>query len=222
MSEARDDEVLVDEVPAEAGPVDEVRVETLELLRRFADLAVSADVPEAAWARLRDTLADVVGEHGTDGVTESTYAARFREAIAADPDNVPDVHHPLVLGHTPVFPAFELEWVEGKLRASVEFGHAFEGPPGLVHGGFVATGFDIVVSGAAWKLAPLNMTRRLNIRYFRPTPVGQVLVFEAEPSWIDDRRVHVECRLFDESGKTTARAQGECVTFEATRFGHRL
>lgn len=196
---------------------------TISLLRRFADLVVTDDIAQEEWAHLHDALEAIVGSHDGPDTVESQYAAAYRKALADDPSRIPDVRHPISIGATLVFPNFDLQWDGEVMHGTVTFGHAFEGPPGLVHGGFVATGFDVVVSAASWRLAPLMMTRRLNVRYFRPTPIASELHFEGVPTWIDEgKRVHVDCKLRDERGRTTARAEGESVSFRPGRFGHRF
>lgn len=195
---------------------------TLLLLRQFADLVVTDEITPEEWRRLHDALEAVLSHRDASAMAESQYAAAFRGAVADDPTRIPDVRHPISVGATLVFPPFSMAWDGDTLRAPIRFGPAFEGPPGLVHGGFVATGFDVIVSSAAWRLAPLMMTRRLNVRYFRPTAIDRETTFEATPSWIDDRRVRVDCRLRDENQKTTARAEGECVALSAERFSDRF
>lgn len=195
---------------------------TLSLLRQFADLVVTDEITPEEWHRLHDALEAVLRHREAGAIAESQYAASFRGALADDPTRIPDVRHPISVGATLVFPPLSMAWDGDTLRATIRFGPAFEGPPGLVHGGFVATGFDVIVSSAAWHLTPLMMTRRLNVRYFRPTRIGQDATFEARPSWIDERRVRVDCRLADENGKTTARAEGECVALSVERFSDRF
>jgi len=196
---------------------------TIALLRQFVDLVVTEDIGDHEWAMLHDALAAIMGCRADVDEVETQYATAFRRALEADPTRVPDVRHPISIGATLVFPKFDLDWDGAQLHGKVTFGQAFEGPPGLVHGGFVATGFDVVISAAAWRLAPLMMTRRLNIRYFRPTPISREVHFVGIPTWIEEpRRVRVDCRLVDERDRTIARAEGESVALPPGRFGHRF
>jgi acyl-coenzyme A thioesterase PaaI-like protein len=52
----------------------------------------------------------------------------------------------------------------------------FEGPSGSVHGGFLATTFDIVGSALVRPVLEGAVTRSLTVRYLRPTPLGPVRV----------------------------------------------
>jgi|DEB0MinimDraft_10_1074344.scaffolds.fasta_scaffold00587_8 hypothetical protein len=90
-----------------------------------------------------------------------------------------------------------------------------EGPAGSVHGGVVAGLFDEMM-GAALRLSerPAAVTGRLTVRYRRPTPLDEDLVFR---SWIsEDRplrmRIESECLLAntldDDRPVRTAEADG--------------
>ncbi len=197
----------------------EIPPATLDLVRQLGDLAARGAVGADAWARLHRVLETMVPRGDDLEGTESRYAAKVRKAMSGDPSRIWEVTHPISGGTTLAFPRFSTAWNGTTLQLSVRFDHSFEGPPGVVHGGFLAAGFDVAASAAAWHLAPLMITRSLSVRYFRPTPVGEPVTFEATPTWIDRRRAHVECRAIDGRGLTTARAEGECATLPPKRFG---
>ena len=67
-----------------------------------------------------------------------------------------------------------------KAFASVTFGSAYEGPPGSVHGGFVAAAFDEILGYVQSLSGAPGMTGTLKVRYILPTPLHQKLLFEAE------------------------------------------
>ncbi len=71
---------------------------------------------------------------------------------------------------------------EGRAVASVVFGSAYEGPPGCVHGGFVAAAFDEVLGFAQSRSGSPGFTGTLTVRYRSPTPLHRELRFEG---WID-------------------------------------
>ncbi len=59
------------------------------------------------------------------------------------------------------------------------FGVAYEGPPGYVHGGIIAAAFDEVLGMAQSLTGNPGMTGTLSIRYRRPDPcLLTELVFE--------------------------------------------
>ncbi|MGI9603536.1 MAG: PaaI family thioesterase [Acidimicrobiales bacterium] len=82
----------------------------------------------------------------------------------------------------------------------VTCGRMYEGPPGAVHGGYLAGLFDDML-GACLSLVdgPSGVTGRLTVRYRRPTPVETPLEFEARPVDVRARRfvAAATCRVAD-------------------------
>ena len=66
---------------------------------------------------------------------------------------------------------------------------AFEGPPGVVHGGFLAVFFDCVIQHHNCDLGVAGKTTSLSLRYRRPTPLTKELQFEISRATADDRIV---------------------------------
>ena len=77
----------------------------------------------------------------------------------------------------------------------VTFGSAYEGPPGHVHGGFVAAAFDEVLGYVQSLSGAPGMTGSLSIRYRKPTPLHTALRFEARYLRIEGRKVFTEAKL---------------------------
>lgn len=71
----------------------------------------------------------------------------------------------------------------------VRFGTAYEGPPGCVHGGFIAAAFDEVLGVAQSLSGNPGMTVNLSIDYRSPTPLDQPLVFRGRIKQIDGRKI---------------------------------
>jgi acyl-coenzyme A thioesterase PaaI-like protein len=101
--------------------------------------------------------------------------------------------------------------------ASVRFGSAYEGPPGCVHGGFVAAAFDEVLGFVQSLGGNPGMTARLTVHYRRPTPLHTELLFEGELVRIDGRKIYTEARV-RAAGEVTAEAEGLFVSVERSRF----
>lgn len=66
----------------------------------------------------------------------------------------------------------------------VTFPQAYEGPPGCVHGGFIAAYFDEVLGVAQSASGNPGMTANLTIDYRSPTPLNEAVVFRA---WFERR-----------------------------------
>lgn len=98
-------------------------------------------------------------------------------------------------------------WMDGdRARGRANLGWAYEGPPGCVHGGFVAALFD-EFTGMAQRLGEQpGMTGTLNIRYERPTPLNTELEFEGWLVSSDGRKTRIEAVV--RAGQTvTARCE---------------
>jgi acyl-coenzyme A thioesterase PaaI-like protein len=91
--------------------------------------------------------------------------------------------------------------------ATVVFGSAYEGPPGHVHGGFVAAAFDEVLGYAQSLSGAPGMTGTLTVRYRKPTPLHQELLFEASLVRVEGRKIFTESTVAAD-GVVTAEAEG--------------
>jgi len=89
----------------------------------------------------------------------------------------------------------------------VTFASAYEGPPGHVHGGFIAAAFDEVLGFVQSLSGTPGMTGTLTVRYRKPTPLHTPLRFEARYLRTDGRKVHTEAQLLAE-GVLLAEAEG--------------
>ncbi len=86
-------------------------------------------------------------------------------------------------------------------------GAAYEGPPGLVHGGVCALVLDHILGATAHRPGEPAFTGTLTLRYVAPTPLGAL---RAE-AWVDrdDRgKTFAEGRLIDAAGTVTVQAEG--------------
>ena len=86
----------------------------------------------------------------------------------------------------PCFPEYRFD----HLDADTAFGQAtfplvYEGPPGLVHGGFLAVFFDCVIQHQNCLVGLSGKTRSLNVAFRRPTPVLTDLRFDITRSEVE-------------------------------------
>ena len=95
----------------------------------------------------------------------------------------------------------------------VVYGSAYEGPPGSLHGGFVAAAFDEVLGFVQSLSGRPGMTGTLKVRYRKPTPLHTELCFEAELVRIEGRKLFTEGRLL--AGETLcAEAEGIFISID--------
>ena len=83
-----------------------------------------------------------------------------------------------------------------------------EGPPGGVHGGWVATLLDQLLGIANIASGNPAMTGELTIRYRKPTPIGVPLTLRARTDSVEGRRVTTTGEIRTPDGEVTASAVG--------------
>lgn len=95
---------------------------------------------------------------------------------------------------------------DGSTHADVDLGAAYEGPPGLVHGGVVALLLDHLMGETASAFKRLTMTGTLTMRYRNGTPLGPIQI-EGRIDREEGRKVFVVATVSSESG-VTVEAEG--------------
>lgn len=106
--------------------------------------------------------------------------------IGADPDGLRRLYldHAFDVGaYNPSFPEYHLDVVDGDpdtATGTVTFPLNFEGPPGLVHGGFLGVFFDCVTQHHNCATRLSGKTRSLTVKYRRPTPLLTELTFDVQ------------------------------------------
>jgi len=103
----------------------------------------------------------------------------------------------------------------GRAHADIELGAAYEGPPGLVHGGVTAMMLDHLMGETASGMTRPTFTGTLTMRYRRGTPLGP-LHLEGRVDREEGRKVFVVATISDADG-VTVEADG---IFIEPAFGH--
>lgn len=97
-------------------------------------------------------------------------------------------------------------WIEGeRVRGRARYGTAYQGPPGYLHGGFVAATFDEALGLTQSLAGVVGLTGMLTVRYHSPTPLQQELAIEASPRSVHGRKLVARGRI----------SVGDVVTAEA-------
>lgn len=105
----------------------------------------------------------------------------------------------------PLAAPVHLTFHEGHVLGEVSFGTPYEGPPGCVHGGVLAAMFDIVLSAANVAAGAAGPTKKLELRFRKPTRLNVPVEVDAHVQDSDGRSIVTVGRL----------TQGEVVTVEA-------
>ena len=196
------------------------------------------EVRRAAVGDLGDALRELVGaavltELPLENLAAAAAAARDlagtlrREARGlseiADVDD-PEVgerwYNPVYGPGNPLAPPLTVHVsAEGEVRGTVTLGKPYEGPPGLVHGGFVATLLDHALARAARSAGHGGLTASLTVTYRRPVPLGVPLVLEGRLESVEGRRATAHARLVaeDDPGSTLAEGDAVLVALRAER-----
>jgi uncharacterized protein (TIGR00369 family) len=87
----------------------------------------------------------------------------------------------------------------------------FEGHPGYLHGGVIATLLDEAMSKSTRARGLTTMTRKLEIDYLRPVPSGAPLRVEGRMVRSEGRRHWVEAEIQDAGGTVLAQGKGVFV-----------
>lgn len=99
-------------------------------------------------------------------------------------------------------------WVEDDMaRGTATLGWRYEGPPGCVHGGFVAALFDEFLGMAQLLGNQPGMTGTLTVKYRRPTPLETPLALSAWLDRTEGRKTFIHGQI-EANGVLTAECEG--------------
>jgi hypothetical protein len=163
---------------------------------RFGEKPLAQTVAAAgAIRRLTGLLLSLENDHPT----VETMLARFAEweaelSAAVPPDDAPRIgedpegrrrlylDHAFDIGaYNPTFPEYRFDRIDADTASgTVTFPLVYEGPPGLVHGGFLGVFFDCVTQQHNCATRLSGKTRSVTVRYRRPTPILTELSFDIE------------------------------------------
>ncbi len=183
-----------------------------DALRELVDAAVRTEVDED---RLAAAAADA-----------RALAARLRASARGlhdiarvdDPETGERWYSPVYGPGSPVAPPLvATDTPDGRATGRVTVGKAHEGPPGLVHGGVVATLLDHVLARSLRAAGRGGLTATLTVRYRRPVHLGVPLLLTAGMGETDGRRTTAHARLVaeDAPGVVLAEAEGLFVALRA-------
>ncbi|MGY1837216.1 PaaI family thioesterase [Blastococcus sp. SYSU DS0510] len=178
-----------------------------EALRDLVDAAVRTEVPVDRLAEAARAARELT----------ALLSADLREvheiASVDDPDSGERWYSPVYGPGSPVAPPMVVEDFrdEGRCVGHVTVGKKLEGPPGLVHGGVVATLLDHVLARSARGAGHGGLTATLTVTYRRPVHLGVPLVVTGRLVSVEGRRATATARLVAADDPDTTLAEGEAL-----------
>jgi hypothetical protein len=191
-------------------------------MRRLSSLLLSLEHPHPA--------VDVMLAKFTEWESELSAAAPADNAprigeIPDDPRRVYLNHATDIGAYNPCFPEYRFDRIDTETATGwVCFPLAYEGPPGLVHGGFLGVFFDCVIQHHNCVTGLSGKTRSLAVTFRRPTPLLSELRFDIARSEIERGITSTARLLLDDE----VLCRGEVTTLASapdklagSRFGRR-
>jgi acyl-coenzyme A thioesterase PaaI-like protein len=184
----------------------QIPAELRSLVARVHDLIDAVANTEVDTDTLAEASATVEGVTGRLNVARRQIGTMVQRDIPSGDVEYGTITN-IVSGDTnPAAPPLLLERTPEGLRGEVTLNTVYQGPPGLVHGGWIAALLDQAVGSASAVETTPGLTAKLEVNYRRPTPLFTPLEVTAEVERVEGRKVFVSGRI---------RAHGE-VTAEAT------
>jgi uncharacterized protein (TIGR00369 family) len=112
---------------------------------------------------------------------------------------------------------FEQDDEAQRIRGVFRVGADFQGGPGFVHGGIIATLLDEVMAKVNRFQQDYAMTANLAIDYLKPVPVDEDLIVDGWETERDGRNLTRHGEIRDASGVLLARGTGRFVQVDRDR-----
>jgi len=220
-------------------PLDETN-NLLERLRDFGDIdsepTAEAIAKREVAAQLR-ALAHAIGSSGASASQMTEVAAQLRAqcavleaanaqtiapggatAAVAGMEDFRD-RSPITGRANPLAPPVTLrvDLDQKIVTGEMTFGPAYEGAPGIVHGGFVAAVLDEALGLAGVFSGGPAMTAELTTRYRHHTPIATELRIEARLDSVDGRKVRTSGAVY-QGDQVIVEASGLFIAVDVAKF----
>ena len=202
---------VADDTPERRAEVRRVADALRSVIERFVATTAPLDVFEGVADDL-EAVAARLGEfpqgHLFLGFSEAANSGGSRGHF----DNSP------VMGlANPLAPPLVLELRDDEAVGTATLGSAYEGPPGHVHGGFVAAMFDELLGLTQSLTGKPGMTGRLTVHYRAPTPLHTALTLVGRVTSVSGNKIL--CHGEMHNGETLcAEAEGLFIHIDFERF----
>lgn len=185
-------------------------------MRLVIERLVQSNAPEEELRRAADQL-ERYAEHLKTHPRLRHFQGYAESANAGDVGAFFD-QSPLIGLANPLAPPLRIEKESDRSAVGrVRFGSAYEGPPGCVHGGFVAAAFDELLGFVQSLSGSPGFTGTLTVRYRTPTPLHTELRFRGTLDRMEGRKIFASGQLHA-GERLCAEAEGIFVSARPESF----
>lgn len=189
-----------------------------DALREVVDRLVDTSAPDGDLEAVAEDLESIARclsqfEHGR------RYEGASEASIAPGGDG-PQGHadySPVIGRANPLSPPLRLRVEEESVVGLVTFGHAYEGPPGHVHGGMISAAFDELLGATQALSGSPGMTGSLSVNYRAPTPLHTELRLVGTLDKIEGRKIFTSARLYN-GDQLCAEAEGLFISIDFAKM----
>lgn len=182
-------------------------------MRGVIERLTTSDAPEEELAAAADRLDEYAAHLATH--PNRDYLG-FAESALAEGGGHFDFS-PLIGRSNPLSPPIVVRAEGDHALGEARFGSAYEGPPGCVHGGYVAAAFDEVLGYAQSLTGQPGMTGTLTVKYRQPTPLHTPLSFDCWVERVSGRKIFARGTLHA-GARLCAEADGIFVSVDPSKF----
>lgn len=179
--------------------------ELADIVRRLIEKVTTVAVPTADLLEIQKTLDSVISHLESLPLREARTS--FSATVTEDDAQSYLAFGPLTGKLNPLAPPLDIHNENDVVVGEVQFGDAYEGPPGYVHGGYVAAVFDELLGVAQGFSGEPGVTGTLTVRYRRPTPLNTKLRLEGVLDRVEGRKIFTTGKMYA-NGELTADATG--------------
>jgi uncharacterized protein (TIGR00369 family) len=109
---------------------------------------------------------------------------------------------------------FEQDDSTQRIRGAFKLGAEYQGGPGFIHGGIIATVLDEAMGKVSRFRGVRAVTAELNVEYLKPVSVDAPLLIEAYEVEKTGRNLHYVGEIRNQAGDLLARGRGRFVVIE--------
>jgi acyl-coenzyme A thioesterase PaaI-like protein len=197
----------------------EDRVEKRRLadaMRQVVETLIATGAPTDLIRAAADDLERIAARFA--GIPHDPAYEGYRETanVGADP-GASFEFSPFIGRANPLAPPITLRQDGEVVIGDVQFGSAYEGPPGCVHGGYVAAAFDEILGATQSLSGAPGMTGTLIVRYRTPTPLHTPLVMRGWLRGVEGRKIYADGTLYA-GDRLCAEAEGIFISISPEMF----